>query len=610
MHFGGGVKTTFRVSCFIGYVWTWVLILGAPIDRSMAEDVSTSIELAVPAGEAAERPCCSPQLGHCLPRPQAGRGAISPDKAGMTNPAGLAWVFDTSPYPPRWHCGDWSPAIGWLHICSDVAIWSAYVAIPIALIFFTRKKSSLPFKGLLLLFSAFIISCGFSHLLEAAVFWWPAYGLLGVIKFVTAIVSIVTVGALAIVIPEALNFRSPAQLEEEVRMRTHELDLAKQQAMMIIEASPAGMVMIDREGKIVMVNAMVERMFGYDRAEMINQTVEMLLPERFRAAHPGQREAFFASPKVREMGAGRDLYGRRSDGQEFPLEIGLNPVQSEGGLFVLSAIVDISERQKMERKIEEHTEELATLNDALLKSNQDLQQFASVASHDLQEPLRKISSYCQLLREECGENISEDALHYINVAIDGAERSKVLINDLLSFSRITTRGKPLGPTDAGDCAQAALANLEMAIEETSAQVTVEPLPVVIADRSQLVLMFQNLINNALKYRGEAAPQVHIGGRETEDCYEFFVKDNGIGIEPQYYERIFEIFQRLHNRRQYSGTGIGLALCKRIIERFGREIWVDSTPGAGSTFFFTLNKAPESGPLDGSVNESDSVTGSG
>ena len=238
---------------------------------------------------------------------------------------------------------------------------------------------------------------------------------------------------------------------------------------------------------------------------------------------------------------------------------------------------------------EKHLADRAT---QLETSNHELEQFAYVASHDLQEPLRKISSYGQLLREECGNEFSSEGHEYLDVVINGANRLKILVTDLLSFSRITSRGQELAPTSAANCLRDAIEHLELTIEECSALVTYDALPQVIADEGQLTQVLQNLISNALKYRSEAIPEIHIGGRDLGGQFEFRVEDNGIGIDPKFYDRIFEIFQRLHNRREYSGRGIGLAMCKRIIERFGGRIWLDSVPGEGSTFYFTIEKATQ------------------
>jgi signal transduction histidine kinase len=223
----------------------------------------------------------------------------------------------------------------------------------------------------------------------------------------------------------------------------------------------------------------------------------------------------------------------------------------------------------------------------LARSNQDLEQFAYVASHDLQEPLRIVAGYIQLLERRYKSRLDNDAVDFINFAVDGANRMQRLIQDLLAYSRLGTRGQRTAPTDCEAVLEHALANLRLAIDESGAVITHDPLPTVTADESQIIQLMQNLIGNAIKFRGERRPEIHVSACPHEGRRLFTVKDNGIGIEAQYLDRIFVIFQRLHGQRQYPGTGIGLALCKRIVERHGGRIWVESKKGEGSTFYFTL-----------------------
>ena len=243
--------------------------------------------------------------------------------------------------------------------------------------------------------------------------------------------------------------------------------------------------------------------------------------------------------------------------------------------------------ERINRLVEERTADLARANEALACSNQDLEQFAYVASHDLQEPLRKVVSYCQLLEEEQAGKFSDEGREFLEVVVDGAKRLQVLVRDLLKFSRVRASDKPLDSIDANTSLQAALDNLELAISDRGAEVTTERLPRVLADQGQLALLFQNLIGNALKFCEKSPPKVHVGCRQVGEGCEFFVRDNGIGIDPNAQERIFQIFQRLHNREKYEGTGIGLAICKKIVERNGGQIRVESARGKGSTFYFTL-----------------------
>jgi PAS domain S-box-containing protein len=244
---------------------------------------------------------------------------------------------------------------------------------------------------------------------------------------------------------------------------------------------------------------------------------------------------------------------------------------------------DVTERMRIE-------EQRRLLVVDLERSNRELEQFASVASHDLQEPLRMVSSYTQLLEQRYGDKLDDTAREFIAFAVDGAKRMQRLINDLLEFSRVSTRGRPLGQVDANAVLGTVRVNLSVAIEEAGALVTNGELPTVVADQTQLSQLLQNLIGNAIKFHGAEPPRIHVAGCERPTEWVITVKDNGIGIEPKYFDRIFAIFQRLHVAAEYPGTGIGLAVCKRITERHGGRIWVESDPGSGSTFSFSLPKS--------------------
>ena len=254
----------------------------------------------------------------------------------------------------------------------------------------------------------------------------------------------------------------------------------------------------------------------------------------------------------------------------------------DGRRLIISMAMDVTERRAAEAKLQ------GTLAD-LERSNKELEQFASVASHDLQEPLRMVSSYTQLLGQRYAAHLDVRAKKYITYAVDGALRMQALINDLLAYSRVGTRVQALEPTDAHAVLGEAIRNLAATIQEHRALITTDDLPRVRADASQLALVFQNLLANAIKFHREESPHIHVSARDQERAWRFSVKDNGIGIEPQHAERVFVIFQRLHTRAEYPGTGIGLAVCRRIVERHGGKIWFESEPGKGTTFFFTIPK---------------------
>ena len=342
---------------------------------------------------------------------------------------------------------------------------------------------------------------------------------------------------------------------------------------LVVESSPNGVVMVDRRGVIVLVNRETERLFGYTRDELVGQSVERLVPGRFRHSHPEMRQGFFANPQTRAIGAGRDLFGVHKDGSEIPVEIGLNPIEAEEGFFVLASVIDIGPRQQAEAE--------------LRRSNEELERFAYVASHDLQEPLRTVSSYVQLLSRRYRDRLDADAVDFIDFAVGGVRRMQQLIEDLLAFSRVGTRGAPLVPVGMQSVYETTLASLGAALDESNATVTADPLPTVVADAGQLAQLLTNLLGNALKFRGDQPPRVHVSAQRTGRMWTISVQDNGIGIAPEYFERIFVIFQRLHAREEYPGTGVGLAICKRIIERHGGRIWVESTPSHGARFSFTL-----------------------
>ena len=366
---------------------------------------------------------------------------------------------------------------------------------------------------------------------------------------------------------------------------------AEQKFQQLLESAPDALIIVNRDGKIVLANSQTDRLFGYSRAELLGQAIELLVPVRLREAHAGHRASYFQVPDARQMGVGLTLHGLRKDGSEFPAEIGLNPIETDEGVLIAAAVHDVTERRKaaealergyaeLELRVQERTAELA-------RSNADLEKFAYVSSHDLQEPLRTVASYVQLLERRYKGQLDQEADEFIRYAVDGAHRMQQLINDLLTYSRVGTRAQPLQPTDCEMVFDQAVQNLKIAIQESVAEVTHESLPTINADGGQLIQLFQNLLGNAIKFHNHQPPQVHVRAERRDGEWVFSVRDNGIGLDPKYADRIFTIFQRLHGRDKYPGTGIGLAICKKIVERHGGRIWVESRPEEGSVFYFSL-----------------------
>jgi len=259
----------------------------------------------------------------------------------------------------------------------------------------------------------------------------------------------------------------------------------------------------------------------------------------------------------------------------------------------------LEENGKLIEDLKQREGELAHANQGLVqreaelsRSNEELQQFAYVASHDLQEPLRMITSYTTLLAKRYKGKLDKDADDFIGFAVDGAKRMQGLIQDLLSYSRVGSKGKEFAPTNCGAVLTKTLKTLELAAAEAAATITHDKLPTVMGDETQIGQLFQNLIGNGLKYRDGNAPQIHISCEQINSQWQFAVRDNGIGIDPQHAGKVFVIFQRLHTREEYAGTGIGLAVCKKIVERHGGKIWLESELGKGATFYFTLPAASE------------------
>ncbi len=349
----------------------------------------------------------------------------------------------------------------------------------------------------------------------------------------------------------------------------------------LLEAAPDAMVVVNPSGEIVLLNVQAEKQFGYRRDELVGQQVKNIIPDGFAERLIADALRSTEDALAQQIGTGIELTARRKDGSEFPIEIMLSPLESAEGILVTAAIRDISVRKAAETHLLHKVDELN-------RSNVELGQFAYIASHDLQEPLRMVASYTQLLSRRYKGKLDADADEFISFAVDGAARMQRLIRDLLAFSRVGTKGQDLLDTSSEDALQQAIKNLRGAIEESGAQVTHDPMPEVLADETQLTQLFQNLIGNGIKYQAPGIPQVHISAtRNGGKKWTFSVKDNGLGIDPQYFERIFGMFQRLHKREEFAGTGIGLAICKKIVERHGGNICVASQPGQGSTFSFAL-----------------------
>lgn len=367
---------------------------------------------------------------------------------------------------------------------------------------------------------------------------------------------------------ESTDARIAREQLRATRARYHELFAAMNEGMAVHE------IILDSHGepcdyRFLEVNPAFERLTGIRRDDCVGRTVREVLPgvERYwidtygRVALTGEPAHFeqFAAP----LGRWYEVHAYRPAPGQFA-----------------TLFVDVTDRRRA-------AEELRRASDELRRSNQELEQFAYVASHDLREPLAVVAGYADLLKRRYGAKLDSAAKEYLDFAADGARRMQELIDDLLEYSRVASRGSEPGPVDCEAALERALANLHGTIEATRARIVHDPLPVIVGDHGQIVRLFQNLLGNAMKFRGEDPPEVRIHVERRGDRWHFSVKDNGIGIDPRFHDRVFQLFQRLHPQERYPGTGIGLAICRKVVERHGGRIWVESAPGEGATFHFEL-----------------------
>ena len=360
----------------------------------------------------------------------------------------------------------------------------------------------------------------------------------------------------------------------------------------IVESSDDAIISKSLDGVVTSWNAAAERIFGYRAEEMIGQPILRLLPEN---RHDEERlilECLRRGERVDHF----ETVRRTKDGRLLDVSVTISPIRNEHGTIIGASKIarDITERKQLEKELAQRAAELERLN-------AELQQFGYIVSHDLQEPLRTITSFVQLLAKHFDGQMDAEAAEFIKFTVDGAQRMQALITDLLAYTRVSGQAQTFTMVDSEGLLARVLGDLQLAIQDSAAEVTYGVLPTVHGDARQLGLVFQNLIGNALKFRSEAPPRIHIAARQDGHQWVFSVRDNGIGIDPQHSERIFQVFQRLHTRSEYPGTGIGLAICQKIIERHGGRMWVESERGKGATFFFTL-LAPSTPRLDGRASQ--------
>jgi PAS domain S-box-containing protein len=371
------------------------------------------------------------------------------------------------------------------------------------------------------------------------------------------------------------------QIQEAIILEKETLEESELRYMKIIQSAPYGIVTFDENNKIQDWNPKAEEIFGYTKEEMVGEDLlEQIIPQQYRDRHKDVFKKFYSTD---DKSLFTDLYevtACRKDEGEFPVELKFTEIKVKGIVLVVAFIRDLSLEKAQEKELSLKTREL-------VRSNKELESFAYIASHDLKEPLRMITSFSNLLEKDTGGELSTNAKEYLKYVLEGSERMKTLIDALLEYSRIG-RNNNYHKTDINDVVDLALNNLQALIRNKNADIECDRLPVIEADAAQIERLFQNLIGNALKFTDKKYPEIRIKCKKAgKDGYEFEVRDNGIGIPEDGYDRVFVPFQRLQPREAYEGTGIGLAACKKIVENHQGSIWVDSEPGIRTSFYFTL-----------------------
>jgi two-component system sensor kinase FixL len=489
--------------------------------------------------------------------------------------------MNVNQFMPHGYCFLWQPGVLWLHVLSDLGIVLAYFGIPLALIYFIRNRPDLPFQRVFVLFGAFILLCGCTHLLSIWVLWHPNYIFEGWVKAATAVTSIATLIMIVRLMPQALAVPSPAQLREANARLEALYRQSEESNRAVMDNVLDGIITIDEHDRIRSFNAACEDIFGYTAAEVVGQPISLLMPDPTYSEH----DRYVSEYLPIDAGA-REVHGLRKDGSRFSADLSVSGFEVDGKPHYTGIIRDITRAKQAEAARQK-------LLRRLTESNTELERFAYVASHDMQEPLRMVLNFSQIINNDYADKLDEDGREYLKIIGDSAERMRDMVQDLLDYARLDKEGARYNTVDLRVELAHVLENLRGLTRETQAVVTYDNLPVISGNGVQLMRLLQNLITNAIKYqKPRRLPVIHVGCVDEGEHWQLSVRDNGMGIDATFLDQIFDPFRRLHNWEAIQGTGLGLSVCKKIVENHGGRIWAVSEPDAGSTFFFTIPKTPQ------------------